>query len=1046
MVTDLAGVTGQPGLVDGANLSTNMGGVQFSFPTAIAVANDGATLYIVDQGNGALRQLSSNNAVSTLVTGFQYNFVNTAFRNLSGVAVDANSNIWVADSYYQVICVISNGTATAQVVAGTPRVIGTNDSSAVTGAQFKQPTGLLWDTNNNLLAITDTGNATVRTLFWTNYQGTPGYYVQTVAGVAEAPGFVNGALGVAQFNQPFGMCIDLVDSGYYVVDMGNNALRVLQPTVPPPPPQPVTNPVIGYVTFPLVNGLPSAQFNPITAVDIGQLPSGVPSLNVPTIPALTLESISQATGRPSSAAVSVQIQYVTANPNIVGLNPEAITLIDNTANAQMWYTLDGSIPVPGAANTFPASSTVGITSGQLISFNPSSNTTLTVQAFTSNAFAVFAPSGTVTAQYSPSDFVADEITFGFATGEASSQFITAPGQTFIAPVTMSLIPSADIMYTLQFNLAITNLTANGLTAPPVPTSGSNSITFSSMLMQQFPGPVYYPIPPEMVAGFILTTNVITTNVVTNGVMTNLLFTNTTAVDLLGVGWVERPPATNLYNTKNQTLISYSIAHDTVFLNTGGQIVVGGFSFTVPSSASDGEQYAIQVGSPSATSDGITTPVFIETPTNGSLTNGPVNSTKIVTVRTNLYYLVGDVAPFHWFNAGDFGDTNLQNNDVTETFQTAVYGVNGPDLATLNSDYFDAMDSSNGTTNNQYDPNSDSVINTILYGDHVLAVDDVYVTYRRSLDPSLVWVYRQNTSKGKVAFTNANLINQPFGSNTPAIVSRLVSSGPRSIVVTADQVQTTGNLSLQVPVRVLAADSIPITVMMLRVEVEALDGSPPLTTPISFSGVTNLGTLFTEATQGPNDYAAAWLNSDSVGVSGTNILGALSVTLPSNVTTNSAYRVHFDHFSASPNGIGLFKATVQDGLITVGNRSASSWNDGIPDSWRLLWFGTVSNALSAANADPDGDGASNWQEYVAGTNPNDPASVFQFSPVATFAPSNFTLQWPSVVNKHYTVQCASSLGSANWTTLATNISGTGQTMQWTDSNAPAKSRFYRALVQ
>ena len=138
--------------------------------------------------------------------------------------------------------------------------------------------------------------------------------------------------------------------------------------------------------------------------------------------------------------------------------------------------------------------------------------------------------------------------------------------------------------------------------------------------------------------------------------------------------------------------------------------------------------------------------------------------------------------------------------------------------------------------------------------------------------------------------------------------------------------------------------------------------------------------------------------------------------------------------------------MQDGLITVGNRSGSSWNDGIPDSWRLLWFGTVSNALSAADADPDGDGASNWEEYVAGTNPNDPASVFQFLPGTSFAPSSFTLQWPSVVNKHYTVQCSSGLSPGNWTTLASNILGNGQTMQWTDSNAAGKARFYRALVQ
>ena len=195
---------------------------------------------------------------------------------------------------------------------------------------------------------------------------------------------------MAEFNQPAGLCLDAVDSGYYVVDSGNNALRVLQPTEPPPPPIPVPNPVIGYVTFPLVDFTPAALFNPITQqvsvfnnavvlaieqldptvetymsygatgsvilppgtntahvvpftdVDINQPPDMIPALNVPIIPALTLKTISEATGRPSSAALSVEIDYVTANPNIIGENAEAMTLVDVTTNAQMYYTLDGN--------------------------------------------------------------------------------------------------------------------------------------------------------------------------------------------------------------------------------------------------------------------------------------------------------------------------------------------------------------------------------------------------------------------------------------------------------------------------------------------------------------------------------------------------------------------------------------------------------------------------------------------------------------------------------------------------------------------------------
>ncbi len=172
------------------------------------------------------------------------------------------------------------------------------------------------------------------------------------------------------------------------------------------------------------------------------------------------------------------------------------------------------------------------------------------------------------------------------------------------------------------------------------------------------------------------------------------------------------------------------------LNTENKVIVGAFSFVVPPSATVGQTYQINAGNASATSDGVTTPVFIQIVTNGALAGGPVNSVKVVTVGS-AQYLVGDAAPFRWFNAGDFGDGTLQANDVSQVFQSAIYYLNGPPLG---SDFFDVMDSSDGLDNNLYDGN-DTTINNIKFGDGVLAVDDVYVTYRRSLDPSLTWYDR-----------------------------------------------------------------------------------------------------------------------------------------------------------------------------------------------------------------------------------------------------------------------------------------------------------------
>lgn len=48
-------------------------------------------------------------------------------------------------------------------------------------------------------------------------------------------------------------------------------------------------------------------------------------------------------------------------------------------------------------------------------------------------------------------------------------------------------------------------------------------------------------------------------------------------------------------------------------------------------------------------------------------------------------------------------------------------------------------------------------------------------------------------------------------------------------------------------------------------------------------------------------------------------------------------------------------------------------NGIPDVWEIIQFGGVGIQGGAALDDPDHDGASNAQEYIAGTEPSDPAS-------------------------------------------------------------------------
>ena len=60
--------------------------------------------------------------------------------------------------------------------------------------------------------------------------------------------------------------------------------------------------------------------------------------------------------------------------------------------------------------------------------------------------------------------------------------------------------------------------------------------------------------------------------------------------------------------------------------------------------------------------------------------------------------------------------------------------------------------------------NDTTINQIAFGDGVLDVCDVYVTYRRSLDPSLTWFRRFWTNGVRVAEITPNVFNPGVASH------------------------------------------------------------------------------------------------------------------------------------------------------------------------------------------------------------------------------------------------------------------------------------------
>jgi sugar lactone lactonase YvrE len=1113
VVTTNAGFHGQGDFTSAGDTAPS-NAVAFFQPTSVTEAGDG-TLVVTDFGNNRVKAVLANGSVTNLYgvasnywtspyPGFQDGTVevpdnklqpggvaNVQARMPYGVAFAPDGSVYVTEDYYHII-------------------------RHVTGVGFPPPpppapappTGLTVTTNSSGIHLTWTAsvNATNYNVERATSSGGP----YTIIGTTTTTSFtdVNVVPGT-----PYFYIVSASNAGGV---SGNSAEVTVTIPIPPPPP-----PTIGWYDFegntltgfysvlhPVSPGNPYVANNPLliainpttngvstlyittppytnntpvaTVTNNGHTPPiyednqlyGSPNVNpLPQLPlsngVVTIEAVNvNGVGEPSAIA-SASFKFQVGTPTILGINAAQFTNTDVTTNIIFYYTLDGTDPTNA-----PASQQVPSTNGMFVfSLNGTTNIFFQVRAIGSGPDTNYVMSGIAQQDFAPGSFVPNTISFGFASGEASSDFVASPGQTFYAPVTLSILPGTT-MYSLQFNMVVTNGPVLG---PPLALSTSD-FSFTSMLEQPDPtnSAIFLTIPPEGVDQTLT--------------LQNLQFYNL-AENLMGVGWLERAGETNLYNTLNQDLIAYSQAHDDTFLQANGKIIVGGLSFPVPNTAVPGQTYQIQIGRPSATSDGIGAPgsdVFIFAPTNGSLGGGsPINALKTVTVGSRGY-IAGDCYPFRWFNAGDFGDSNLDNADVEQVFEAACYSLNAPPTA---SDFLDSMNSCGelGLPVGNYlvpDPfpavppslgSDDTTIDQMVFGDGSgtpnetaflnLDVNDVYVTLVRSLDPGRTWYYRfwtndvANGYQGLAAIPVPNVFNpgvvkqssstkkiQPAITFTPAPIS--ITNTPAVNFSSTDFLATAGQV-LNIPVTAKVFGSYPLRVAMLNISVVPLDGSPPLTVPASFApNGTNaaLGTPYITSAKGNGNYAAAWLNSTITGISNNATIGTLTVTIPTNATKLSSYAIHFDHASGSPNGIVLFPKHALTGLITLSSRTNSYYNDGIPDSWRLRYFGTIYNLLSVSNANADGTPFNNWQKYIAGLDPTDPTSQLAAGSDQPMAKNqqDSVIDWPSVNGKKYIIQRSQALFPAVWSGVATNT-GTGGYMEIHDSPTN-KFRFYRVSVQ
>ena len=132
-------------------------------------------------------------------------------------------------------------------------------------------------------------------------------------------------------------------------------------------------------------------------------------------------------------------------------------------------------------------------------------------------------------------------------------------------------------------------------------------------------------------------------------------------------------------------------------------------------------------------------------------------------------------------------------------------------------------------------------------------------------------------------------------------------------------------------------------------------------------------------------------------------------------------------------------TKTDAFTYVAPTNPDTDGDGIPDAWEDLYG--IGSAVSNQTADADGDGFSNWKEYVWDTVPTDSNQYFRISITGS------GVGFPSSSNRYYTLQFRTNLLSGSWQDVADQIvvKGNGATNAL-DHTRRTTNGFYRVNVQ
>ncbi len=200
----------------------NGDGEAASFRYLSSIGVDGAgNAFVSDYSASVIRKITPSGAVTTFagmknVGGYENGAAVVArFSSPEGLAVDQASNVYVADSYNNVVRKISPAGEVSTVAGLAGNRVSRDGAGA--NARFNYLSGIAVDPVTHTLYVSELYDQTVRAI-------TAGGVVTTIAGQKGVAGFADGAGAVASFSGPRGITVDAAGN-VVVADAGNQTIR-----------------------------------------------------------------------------------------------------------------------------------------------------------------------------------------------------------------------------------------------------------------------------------------------------------------------------------------------------------------------------------------------------------------------------------------------------------------------------------------------------------------------------------------------------------------------------------------------------------------------------------------------------------------------------------------------------------------------------------------------------------------------------------------------------------------------------------------------------